>query len=112
MTTTYKFTDQYGDTMDAYLARGRYYDGSLAVEMIANGFGDWEPWATLTVNLGTGDERHAFVDTNNCPWATEFLESNGLAHPTGIEMPSGYCTYPLYEFTSKFFAECEEYGEE
>ena len=110
--TTYKYTDQYGDTMDACLVRGSYYDGSLAVDMIANGFGDWEPWATLTVNLGVGGEGYAFIDTNNFPWAPAFLEENGLAVPMGVGGQSGYCTYPLYEFTSKFFAECEEYGEE
>ena len=110
---TYKFTDQYNDTMDAYLVHGYYHDDSLAVEMVANGDGEWEPWATLTVNLGLGNAYRQFIDTNNCPWATEFLESNGLAKPMGIEMPSGYCTYPMYEFTSKFFDECagEEYGD-
>ena len=109
---TYEFTDNYGDKMNAYLVRGKYYDGGLAVEMVADGFGDWEAWATLTVNLGFTDERMAFIDTNNCPWATEFLESNRLAINTGLVRASGYCTYPLYEFTDKFFAECEEHEEE
>jgi len=109
---TYKFTDEYGDTMDAYLIRGKYYNGSLSVEMVAKYDGVWEPWATLTVNLGVGGEGHAFIDTNNCPWATAFLEENGLAIPMGVGGQSGYCTYPLYAFTEKFFDTSEEYGEE
>jgi hypothetical protein len=40
----------------------------------------------------------AFLDTNNCPWVEEFLEENHIAKRTGIFAPSGFCTYPLYEF--------------
>ena len=105
--TTYKFTDKWGDEMDAYLVKSSYMDGSLAVEMVANPDGYWEEYATLTVNLGCGGEKYAFLDTNNCPWADTFLTDNGLANPTGIEKRSGYCTYPLYEFTEKFFDESE-----
>ena len=104
---TYKFTDKWGDEMDAYLVRAIYMDGSLAVEMVANPDGYWEEYATLSVNLGMGDERHAFVDVNNCPWATKFLEDNGLARCMGVGKYSGYCMYPFYEFTEKFFAEAE-----
>ena len=110
--TTYQFNDRWGDTMDACLVRGEYNNGSLAVEMITNSDGYWEPWATVTVNLGRAMGRFAFLDTNNFPEGPKFLEDNGLAVPTGDMAASGYCTYPLYEFTDKFFAECEEYGEE
>lgn len=107
--TTYTFTNNWGNEINAYLVRGRYCDDGLTVEMFAEYEGDWEPYAALTTNLGFADERMAFIDTNNCPWATEFLESNGLAKDTGLVGASGYCVYPLYEFTDKFFAECEEY---
>ena len=43
-------------------------------------------------------ESKAFVDTNNCPWAEEFIQENGLGEFTGIYGNSGFCTYPLYEF--------------
>lgn len=59
-----------------------------------------EPFADLTVNL-SGDianDTYQFVDTNNCPWAEEFIEENNLGTPTGLYGGSGYCSYPLYQF--------------
>lgn len=35
------------------------------------------------------------LDTNNCPWAVEFVESNDLGENTGRTVRSGYCTYPV-----------------
>ena len=58
------------------------------------------PFATITVNIpgGCAGDNFAYVDTNNCPWAPEFLEENGLATNTGIIGYSGYCAYPLFNF--------------
>ena len=68
----------------------------------------WEDFAVITVNLVNSpygdvkyqDESHAYIDTNNCPWAEEFLQENGIANPDPRDIygMSGYCTYPLYEF--------------
>ena len=58
-----------------------------------------EDFAVLTVNLNyplAPDQ--AFVDTNNCSWAEQFIEDNNLGEPVGISAPSGYCMYPLYKF--------------
>lgn len=60
-----------------------------------------EPFATLTVNFGDEipDKTRAYIDTNNCPWAEEFLVENSIAKPVkGCYHISGYCLYPLYEF--------------
>lgn len=68
-----------------------------------------EEFAVLTVNLdcysgmNNQNDRRAFVDSNNCPWALEFLAENGIAKPVGILQQSGFCLYPLYEWdTTKF----------
>ena len=68
----------------------------------------WEDFAVITVNLVNSpygdvkyqDESHAYINTNSCPWAEDFLQENGIAKPDprGIYGMSGYCTYPLYEF--------------
>ena len=68
----------------------------------------WEDFAVITVNLvnspyGDGqyqDESHAYINTNSCPWAEDFLQENGIAKPDPRDIygMSGYCTYPLYEF--------------
>ena len=80
-------------------------NGSLAVALICNG----ELFAVLTVNIDDTawikDPAMAFVDTNNCPWAPEFLEKNQLAKPPEIIGFSGMCCYPLYEFDLKKIAE-------
>ena len=83
---------------------GHYsYGGGLAIELmcIDEEYGFEEPLARLTVNLQDYKnlkDNQAFIDTNNCPWAEEFLKENKFAKPTGIMGHSGYCVYPLYEF--------------
>lgn len=90
-------------------------NNTLAVQLIHTK----EPWsvhATITVNLDGNpfgmdsrqDGRFAYVDTNNCPWAEQFLEENKIARRTGIFAPSGYCVYPLYEFNPDAIYEYEE----
>lgn len=57
------------------------------------------PFATLTVNLDKKCKSNcAFVDTNNCPWAEEFIAQYGLGFPTGKMEASGWCIYPEYAF--------------
>ena len=58
------------------------------------------PIATITVCLDDSrlEPNQSYVDTNNCPWAPEWIEENGLGRNTGKRARSGYCTYPLYEF--------------
>lgn len=59
------------------------------------------PYATLSVNLPDqyikDPAGEFFVDTNNCPFAEEFLVKNGIAKPVeGGFGFSGFCMYPLY----------------
>lgn len=60
------------------------------------------PFGAITVNIEASDfladQTHAFVDTNNCPWAEEFIAKHGFGKPVGLMGESGYCMYPLYEF--------------
>lgn len=84
------------------LVREQYIYGGMAVcAYLRNG----EPWSDITVNIpghSISDDT-AFIDTNNNPWAEEFLVENGIAKPTGLTARSGYCIYPLYKFDmSKF----------
>lgn len=110
--TIYRYTNSWG-TANAFLVHSKYVtNDGLAVEIITDTFGDWEPYGEVTVNFGFASERYAYVDVNNMPNITEFLEENGLAKPTGLEYHSGYCVYPMYEFTDKFFAESDAYEEE
>lgn len=78
-----------------YANNGRFYLGLWCKEEEY-----YEPWTDITVNLfgPITDENCAFVDVNNCPDITAFLEENGLAVPTGKSRQSGWVSYPEYRF--------------
>lgn len=60
-----------------------------------------EPFGTVTVNHPVS---HAlptdvqFIDVNNLKGIGEWLETNGIARPTGFECQSGYVMFPAYRF--------------
>lgn len=58
------------------------------------------PIATITKCLFFArlEEDVAFVDTNNCPWAEDFIKEYQLGKPTGRKVRSGFCEYPVYRF--------------
>ena len=95
--------------MEIVLLRRQYMDGSLAVQMLYDADGYWDFWGDVTVNLCDATNQNAsfaYVNANNMPAVAEFLQENGLATYTGMTRPSGFCTYPLYAFTSLFFETC------
>ena len=85
--------------LNVYLKATSYANnGSLAVQMLSGD--DNEFYDVITVNLGSflQTEQLAFVDYNNLPGIGQWLESNGIAAPTGFCQTSGFCKYQLYEF--------------
>ena len=86
-------------TYNVRIERMVYANGNLALELITD---EEEAFATLTVNLVESnmwaDGKTAFVDTNNCPFAEDFIAENGLGYYMGYTARSGFCTYPLYRF--------------
>ena len=88
----------FGSYSNCVLQVGKYqHDGSLALEIFSYEEG---PIARITVCLDDKNiaEDEAYVDTNNCPWAADFIEDNGLGKNTGKIRLSGYCIYPLFKF--------------
>lgn len=65
--------------------------------------GEESPFASLTLNFGEfiGTKNCAYVDTNNCWFADEILET-GIAEDTGLTKLSGFCKYPLWHFKEEF----------
>lgn len=96
MTQKYE-VESFGTKYDVTLKVGTYEKPKrVALQLLCNE----GPFATVSVNLPDEDltnERCFFVDTNNCPWAEDFLEKNGIAKPTGNLGFSGFCVYPEYE---------------
>ncbi len=64
---------------------------------------DGEPYAYLTTSFGEfiGMKNCAYIDTNNCPFAAELLNED-FAMNTGFTKESGFCKYPLWEFSEEY----------
>ena len=58
-----------------------------------------EPYGALTVNIQPLKNGIAAVDTNNSPDAEEFIKKYNLGKPLGTTLQSGFCEYPLYNFS-------------
>ena len=105
-------TSKTGRTTPVRVIVTKYMDPESLAILLQCAKSPWEDFAVITVNLASSpygdvkyqDESHAFIDTNNCPWAEEFLQENGIAKPDprNIQGVSGFCTYPLYEFNPEY----------
>lgn len=64
----------------------------------------WEEWCSLTVNLvELPFHNKAYLDTNNCSKEIiNWLFENKYAIDMNAPRISGYCSYPLVEFSSEF----------
>ena len=88
----------FGTYKGVFLKTGRYMtDDSVAIQLenVQDG-----PIARITVCLSDRslEDGEAYIDTNNCPWAVDFIEKEGLGKRTGRSGRSGYCTYPVVKF--------------
>ena len=93
-----KIKTDFGTYEDISISISKYCKGDrLAIMLNSMNEG---PFTSLTVNLPeiVIKENQAFVDTNNCTWAPEFIEQYSLGKATGEYGESGFCRYPLYEF--------------
>lgn len=96
-----KYINVLGDEVEVYLVASTYcYSNTIYLGIICAEEG--VPYADLTVNLNNYSsylkKNEGFIDTNNTSHALEFIDKYKLGKYTDISMPSGYCSYPLYEF--------------
>lgn len=71
-----------------------------------------EEFGTLTVNAGQRNQHYQALDTNNLPGGLEFVLKHGLGRKTGIEVRSGFCSYPVVEFFPEKLREMDPEGYE
>ena len=96
--------NMWGEDHTLQFVKQNYFNGNLAIEVLSEESGCWEPWCSLTVNLPgfIHDENEAFLDTNNCSKEIiDWIFKNKYVKKIG-ERKSGYCTYPLVEFSKEF----------
>ena len=82
-------------------------DKSLCIDLWNNEEG---AIARLTVCLskkGKIAETESYLDTNNCPWAEQFVEEYNLGRITNELGISGFCMYPKVKWN---LAELEKYA--
>ena len=101
-------TDESGQGTPVKVIVTKYTNPETLAILLTCAESPWENFAVITVNLVNSpygdvkyqDESHAYINTNSCPWAEDFLQENGIAKPDPRDIygMSGYCTYPLYEF--------------
>ena len=102
--------NSYGHEYRVRIEASKYQsNGTLALSLITD---TEEPYCNLTVNIDESiiwaDDKTAFVDTNNCPWAEEFITKNGLGEFYGYNGRSGFCLYPLFKFNMDKIKEVSE----
>ena len=96
-----------GEILDAVIEKSEYVKPArLFLGLWTRNYGEeyFEPYCDITVNIPEeklSGESCAFVDTNNAPFITEFLEKHNLAEPTGRLGFSGFCVYPEYKFNTE-----------
>lgn len=105
-------TDESGQGTPVKVIVTKYTNPETLAILLTCAESPWEDFAVITVNLVSSpygdvkyqDESHAYIDTNNCPWAEEFLQENGIAKPDSRDIygMSGFCAYPLYEFNPEY----------
>lgn len=76
---------------------------SLAIELSCKIGNDWEPYGSLTTNLGDNPGlNNAYVDTNNMGTdILDWIKKNNLGEPTGRMKKSGFCQYPEVHFNEE-----------
>ena len=104
---TFDYTDSYGNEYKLAFEKVRYVYGGLAIEVHCQEDDSdwWEPYATLTKNVGDFPPTSwAYLDANNLPDLVKFVLDKGWCEKVG-EARSGFCIYPLVEFTDEFLDE-------
>lgn len=91
----------YSEYKECWLRIGRYCaDDSMAIEIWNREDG---PIARITVYIAGSRlaEDEVVIDTNNCPWAEDFIMKYGLGIETARTVRSGFCEYPVVKLDVK-----------
>lgn len=87
---------EFGTYHNCYLEIGKYSaDDTMAITILSP---DWlGPVAKITVCVPGSSlaKDETVLDTNNCPWALEFIKKYELGLDTGRRVSSGFCVYPI-----------------
>lgn len=93
---------------DCHFLIGKYLANEKTMLRIAN---DTDAIAGITVCIPGVPINNdmSILDTNNNPWALDFMTEHGFATNTRVKAASGYCVYPVVRLNME---KIREYGEE
>lgn len=103
-----KFMSQWGKeykvvfVKNTYANNGQLYIGCLNED---EDYGGWEPYCDITVNLNAAliGENYGYIDVNNGdPKLFALMKRKGWIAETGFYGGSGFCSYPMVEFSEEF----------
>ena len=97
MSDTFTVETLYGKYADCTLDKGEYRNGHIAYQIMS----PEGPIALLTVNIDgieSFPKNCSCVDVNNFPEGEAIITMLGIGKPIGINLSSGWCSYPVYEF--------------
>ena len=99
----------YGESFRVFFIKGHYTDNdNLYIGLVTE---DKDLLADVTVNIEQMcDPLWACIDTNNLGQEIlDWLEKNGAGHRLeGRAIRSGYCSYPMFQFSQKFVDSIKE----
>lgn len=102
---SFEYHPSYGGTEEVELTLDMYMDNNnlyMGMDYYDAELGGMDHFADITVNITDLPYLYSTVDTaNNGQKIVDFLVENGIAEPTGLDMPSGYCLYPVMEFKAE-----------
>lgn len=100
--TAYVYTDFFGDDNQVYFRLNHYTQNNnlyLGLLKYDAEFDMMTPYCDVTVNIGALPYLESAIDTNNNGRKMlDFLEKNGFGKATGLELPSGFCWFPVFRF--------------
>ena len=109
--TGYVYKDFLGDDntlypkLNFYLSDNNIY---LGFDHYDPEFDAMVPYCDATVNIEPLPYLQACIDTNNNgPQMIDFLVANGFGEPTGRMIPSGFCRFPVFQFSESKLREID-----
>ena len=105
------FTNQFDEEITVMFEKGTYANnGNLYIGALSVCDGYLEPYCNITVNLPEFlDDNKAYLDINNANHQLLIkMKKAGLIKYCERNRASGFCSYPLYEFSQKFLDDIPE----
>lgn len=111
----FDYATSYGETEKVNLELANYADNDnlyVGMNYFDRDLGAMDFYGDVTVNIVQLPPFMAAIDTNNndAEKIMSFLTQNGFGEPTGGALPSGFCMYPVFQFSEERLREVDPRG--